>query len=596
MRELISSIKKNWKFSLLIIVISYLVLSPSFKLALTGDDYLTYWRYLLYLGPNSTSGMNLLEFLLTDYGPQDSIFALIYNFAKFNALPYYIISFLLRLFASFTFFPLVFKLTKNKIAAWVGVLLFSVISTGLETTNWVFNMPSYIAIGVMNLFLYKLLDYLDKNKKTDLFLSVVLFIGAILSQPIRMMFMPLLAILLSGYYLVFDKNKVTIKKFALLTIMFITIVVALLKFSSIGNSIGATESSEARSSLGIFATTFSQFQTVTSMLQKGDYSIFLIYISNIGAALIPNTIIPSRIDDIYSNSSLAYLVMFTFAIYLLLLKVLTHARGKGNKVPMFIVMGVVWSILVFLAYDNPIKIPTYGPLSVILGGFTIFIICYLLLYSLNESRKAAFVGILVVLLSFTIPWIRNPETIHLTTDRYLIVTGAGITLLFSGIVAACYKNRAIMFLLIASFVGIHSIASYRYLSHLKDVRDENRTRVIRESLPTVEGIGDTKEPYVFYFEASNPEILYHSLMFGFPVIYSFEKGFNDPWHIAYTEDWSEVVAAYKDGSGLKRFGTIQIKPVKITNIYSYRLEGFDLKDTTQQTRNRLQELDKQITK
>ena len=66
--------------------------------------------------------------------------------------------------------------------------------------------------------------------------------------------------------------------------------------------------------------------------------------------------------------------------------------------------------------------------------------------------------------------------------------------------------------------------------------------------------------------------------------------FDSPWNVAYTENWIEVVNSYLDGSGLTRFGTINIEPVKLENIYSFKLEYGILHNTTESTRQKLIEI------
>ncbi len=172
--------KSFFVFILPLLILSLLVFWPSFKLHLTGDDYLGLWRYHYYLDGHTTGIWNNLNFFLTDYGPQDTFTAIIHHFFDFQPIYYYLFSYLLRLLAAFSFFPLILSLTNNKNAAYLAILFFAITTTGLETTDWSFNMPSYLAIALMNTFLFVYLkarksashcftyEYLCRNINYDL--------------------------------------------------------------------------------------------------------------------------------------------------------------------------------------------------------------------------------------------------------------------------------------------------------------------------------------------------------------------------------------------------------------------------------------------
>ncbi len=70
-----------------------------------------------------------------------------------------------------------------------------------------------------------------------------------------------------------------------------------------------------------------------------------------------------------------------------------------------------------------------------------------------------------------------------------------------------------------------------------------------------------------------------------------QYNFFNVWHIAYTDTWNEVTYAYKNGSSLKRF-SIPVKKVAITDIYSFKLEGDHLINTTNETREKLRNEEK----
>ena len=171
---------------LIIITLSLLAFYPTFNLSLFGDDWMTFWRYLQYLGPSSSRQWNHISYFLTSYGPQDIIMGLLQKVYGFNSFNYQLTSYILRLIASFSLYPVAWYLTKNKLAAFFAVTFFSITAIGLETTDWVFNMPSYIAIIFLNLFFYFYLRLTKEQNVRLLIPTGIFFFAAILSQPIRM--------------------------------------------------------------------------------------------------------------------------------------------------------------------------------------------------------------------------------------------------------------------------------------------------------------------------------------------------------------------------------------------------------------------------
>ena len=121
--------------SSIIILVSLLTFLPSFDLSLFGDDWLAFWRYLEHLGPKSSGQWSHLTYFLTPYGAQDILMGLLRNIYGFNSSYYYLTSFVFRLFAAFSLYPLVFYLTRNKLATFFSILFFSITIIGLETTN-----------------------------------------------------------------------------------------------------------------------------------------------------------------------------------------------------------------------------------------------------------------------------------------------------------------------------------------------------------------------------------------------------------------------------------------------------------------------------
>lgn len=214
-------------FPLFIIGVCILTFLPAFHLGLFGDDWLAFFRYLQYLGPNSTGTWNHLSYFLTSYGPGDMTMGLLQKIFGYHAFYYQLTSFILRLLAAFSIYPLAFYLTKNRTASFLSILFLAVTTIGIETTNWVFNMPSYVAIIFLNIFLYLYLKTKETNRLKYLSLAGLFFVLAILSQSIRMLGVFPFVLFLELFWIFQDRSRMALKK-ALMRISFLSLLFIIL--------------------------------------------------------------------------------------------------------------------------------------------------------------------------------------------------------------------------------------------------------------------------------------------------------------------------------------------------------------------------------
>ncbi|MBI2599484.1 hypothetical protein HYW43_01020 [Candidatus Daviesbacteria bacterium] len=173
-------------FFITVILVSLFTLYKTFSLGLFGDDWLAFFRYFQHLGPESPGQWNLLRYYLTPYGAQDILMGIMQQIFGFESSRYYQLSYLFRMLAAFSFYPLVFYLTKSRIASFFAVLFFSITVIGFDTTNWVFNMPSYITIALFNLFLFYFLKARTEKPLPVLAIAGILYYFAYVTTPIRM--------------------------------------------------------------------------------------------------------------------------------------------------------------------------------------------------------------------------------------------------------------------------------------------------------------------------------------------------------------------------------------------------------------------------
>lgn len=588
------SLRKIWPF-LVIIGLTLIIFAPIFNLALTGDDYLGMWRYQLYLefGPNHQD-WNIFKFLFTDYGPQDSLFVLIHHFFGFNDRVYYIFNFIFRMLAAWSIYLLTSRLTHNRFASLVGMAFFAITATGLETTNWSFNMPSYIAIFFMNLFVTFRLALSEQFKVKNLVLILALFTLSILSQPIRMTFMPILAIWLE--ILIFmTKSPRPTRQLALIPI-YILIFGAIILFGFIGNSVGAGETFQARIiDQGWTKLVGNNLSNVTTKLADGQYQVLFYPIAQIGNIIFPNQLYPLSSDPRASQGGKLSLALLTLIVGLIVTSTFWWKRLPQPMIIGLSLLSLAWTILVWIAliWQTPYPITTNELASFLIGG-QFLIICGLLFLPFLKNRNlmsSLIFGLSLMTLGFITPWLRNPTFLFETTGRYLIVPAVGLSLLV-GLTASLIRQARrpiILAGLIISLFALHIFTANSYLTDLMRHRNITKAEANRNAIYYAPGFNNPDEPMIYYFEPKDSREIYHTLMFGFPLFIGYHYNIQQIWHIAYTDNWSELQSAYLDGSSLKRF-SIPVKPVKLENIYSFKLDNGQLVDTTSQTRTKLETL------
>lgn len=578
-----------YKFVLPVFTLSLFVLWPSFDLALTGDDYLGLWRYELTLKGGMPGPTNSFRYFFIDYGPQDTATAIIHYFVGFQAQYYYTISFILRFLAALSFLPLIIYLTKNKKAALFSSLFFSVCSVGLETTDWSFNMPSYLAIALMNLFLISYFHYRKVGGISIGILSLILYLLTIVVQPIRIAFLPLLVISVELFGVVQRRSILELFSSSIRVVFYIGAFILLLKFTSIGMQAGGVANENG--ALGVFQ---QYTKDSVTLIQNRDYAKLFTPIAQLGSIIIPDSQYPKQFDS-YSSRKFIFLILVPLFIgYLLFIRMLKKTLALENRI---IVVGTLctvalWNAVSLMVYQITMQYPLSNTqlLTTILGGYFLSTILFFIA-SLFKKEISLYLwtALLLIVLSYLIPWLRNPGALNTTVGRYLIVASAGLSLLIGLVTGQVPKKVPGLTAIFVLLFLLHLGASGTYLKNLSSARSRIATEKIRNTLALDKEADAAKTPSVYYFETDNPNQLYHTIIFGFPMFMYFYQDAKNPWNIAYTTSWKEVYDAHVDGTGLKRFIADTPPPVSIEHIYGYKLVSGELRDITAETRKKLLE-------
>jgi len=369
-------------YFILIILLSAFTFWRSFHLALFGDDWLAFWRYLQHLGPKSSGEWNHLTYFLTPYGAQDIMMGVLQKIIGYSSTWYYVSSYILRLLAAFSLYPLVYYLTRSKLSAFFAVLFFSVTITGFDTTNWSSNMTSYITIALFNLFLYFFIKERDDNKPISLIISAILYYFAYITTPIRMHGSIPLIFLLELFWVLQKRDSKTIKK-AILRLLLIIAVFIFIKFT--GQSLGPSNEPAERLVLGL--------KTSLELISQGKIAFLSYPVIILGSILIPDFILPS-----IGRNPILFLtgVCILATVFFLIIKFF-----KRTNISTVLFLGLTWSLLsFFFAWwrDPTIIFPTISRyLIVSVQGISIML-ATLISISKEKGRQISIFTFLCIIL------------------------------------------------------------------------------------------------------------------------------------------------------------------------------------------------------
>ncbi len=578
--------KEDWLATFLILLISILCLIKVFNLALFGDDFLTIWRYDYFFTNQPRHLINYFNYFLSPYGPQDTFFTVLYHLFGYNSLYYQLVAFVLRELAAFSLFPVVFYLTKSKLASFFAVLFFSVTTIGFDTTNWVFNMASYIDLAVFNLFLIFLFKTHLENLKF-LAVALTLFLLSFIFSPIRMTGLLPFAIFFEIALLIRKPRIANLKKTALFIGSFILVM---LFIAVIGHSTGPSNDLSSRFNQGT--------SQIFAALGQKHFDILFYPVVILGSMIIPDLINLHPLPITHKSQLLILFLpylLFAFALIRLIQK--SIRKPFKNFFLIGIVLVIIWTIITGFVYIG--NISTFSDpnrmIYLLVGGYVLIIGGVLLTnYFKNESIYMGLSSTLLwTMVSFLPAWYWIPNLIYPTTYRYLIGSALGLSLFLALIISLgkSVKSQLLLFAAFLLLVLIQLNATQTYIDQLLLTHNRQLDRYIWSQMPIITALGKTPQPLIFYLEGDDGRILHDGITFNFEyrmaLLYNLWDGNQIP---VITTSWPDLISAVGDGKALYTYGKPTI-PLPIDNVYSFYLNRQNqLINTTDKTRLKLKAL------
>lgn len=593
---------KLWLMFLIIFLVGLVVFFPTLKLSFYGDDWMIFSIYNYLFPQGSTPSMrDFLNEALTRYGSQAILMGFFRAIYGYHASYYYMTSMIVRIIVAFSLYPLTFYLTKSKLASFFAMLFFCITTIGLETTEYLPHIPSYIGLTFFNLFLYYFLRSREEKEVKKLLYAGLFFYLSFVTVPVRMTGLLLFILLIEFFWIIQNWSKKILKKVSL-RLSFIFLILIFINVT--GNPFfSSTQKNEAKPQSNIFLLTQTTDSLSKMIKQLENYRFdFLFYpVISFGSMFIPDTAI-DNFPIALKKSQLVFLILLVYSIFtiisLFIMRSIFPKKTYSSRTTL--VFTALWSLISAVVYfANQTTFP--GPkflISLLIGGYISILGIYLLhkFYRNQLISQAIFSSLCWSVVAFLIPWLWDPFFLLVTYHRYLIGSAVGISLFLATLVSLVknQKYQKIVLSLFFFLILIHIINTRIHLQRLLENHSAETSNKIWSQMPYISEIGKNKEPLIFYFEGdeTNGSILNDTVTFGFPfhmaILYNIPEMNKNPVSMIV---WKDVESAVLDGKSFApHFGGRVLNPISPSSVYAFHLQGKDnLINITDNARKKLVE-------
>lgn len=369
--------KKIW-FPATVILLSFFNIGQSLQFAINGDDWLALYRYNQDFN-SFISHLDIRNYITptSNYVFGYLMMGIISKLFSYNPYPYYLVALILRIITAFSFYFGIYSVTKNKWMGYLSAIFFACLYAGIETTNWVSNMNTYLSIILMNVFLIiysrKLMTLSFKTVMQSLIL-----VASFMITPVRMhgllFFVPL------AVFSSFGKiNRRNIFQFlGILSILYIPLI--LFRLLTYPNSA-------------------LDYTRLTSSSNGNIFSVLLNLITNLGTSIIPGIMINQDSPENLLNLLGGGLTMLILATYFYANRLVYPLYSKlgllflFSSISFLIIPGLINPTSVFTSDHRYLIIPA----SWLMVAFSIFIVT--LYFKKNSVLKSLAVLLALAIIS-----------------------------------------------------------------------------------------------------------------------------------------------------------------------------------------------------
>lgn len=517
----------------LVAILQYIILKPHLLYGFADIDWAGLLQYKYINNPLSLR--SFLHFLseagvyTTQYyfiGIQESFFG--FDYHKYNLVAY-----VLKFLSTLTVFPLFYIITKRKLIAVVGTLIYTFSFTSIAALYSVMTTINYLGVAFMNIFIW-LYWYLALKNKVDWKLmlpAIVSFYLALLFATERMY--PLVPFIVIGEFfyicsLKFSKNSIILGLERLLILFSPTIVLMIIKPSFLNSMVswfmGNSHLTFQRISAGNWHLIFTPFVALGSMFLPKEYSLSLGVIS--------------------LNSLTDYLgfllggPLFIFGCITLILGFLLSKKPRQFIITTFLILILLILASFYMATRreviNPDLIDAWGKLkmyfdpsfvmpSTLIGMFVLSLACAFLFEWISRKNwdnltLALFIGPTFAFFFIFFTWLpADIVLVFMGIHRYLTIPAIGISLFLATAVSLAYdKLRSIkilkplsftVFLLLVPLFLIYNQSISNYFASELDfagTRASEHIRMKGKLLSYVKDLSESEPSVLFFDESQDP--------------------------------------------------------------------------------------------
>lgn len=565
----------------------------SLKLALTGDDWLLHYTIWQIFDVNkSLSYFNPTTYLCT-YCPPYGYLSLIRYFWGFDPVYHYVISLIIRIITAVSIGVLVYKATNSKFVSIISSIFFSVIYIGIQTTDWVFNMNHYLGVAGISLFLLSYFKLQNKLSPINIATTLIFFLFSLIISPPRMHGLIPFIILIDIFYFLSFRKDFSFKKFILRIVILITSYKLLLSSGGYGGFSYV---------LGLIK---DGINLALDSINSGNSSFILYPISSMGNFIFPDmlwTKMYESISFLRNNSFLGFykfILPTGFVYFLLTLPIFMSIRSSKLSIGFYGLLLLLWLILLrFIRLENLNYLGSEQLFYSIIGGCSLIfsISLFLVLRKSNPRVALLFITSTLWMVCFTLfPWILAPYGGISSWMRYSIQQAAGVVVWFACIVYLLNDTASLKilfktygFVIIFTFVSMHSLFSKQYINDLLSYRSEKQVSTMWNDLLTEVPVIDRENVSIFYMTYDDFRMVDLGMRFMFPpraaIEYEILRQENVPF-IVY--EYNDALNAVYDGSSLVKLGLKQ-KKIPLKNIYSFELKEGRLINRSEETRLKIE--------
>ncbi len=612
-------------FSLIFLAVSYLSFYRIFEYGLCCDDTLAIYNSVAY-----GTGQGL-HYLFAPYGGQVFFISYMYKYFGLQANYFMITNFVLRLLTAMPVFFMSYQLTKNKLTAFLGTLLFTVSYSGIGTAEYSHQANIFFAVSSLTVGLGLLFKQLQQ--KQPIFYHQFITNGIIISFIGAAVLLATVRVNSIIFYLAFIEllfwwfQRTSWKQAA---IRYGLLVVGFLYLKKMG-SFGGSSPYHLTMIQDNLRLTVGSFDTLV-------HSIY--YLTAIYADLLIPPIINSWLIKMLSGLGILTGLQ-NYAVYLLLailMFIITWISFRSTQKlwPFLLSFGGYLMYLYFFYWSFGTTIQSlYLPsiplnqtgtffylINSLLSGLIIFILIdILLILYLKKQLIPLVISILLAswpLFFMTVTFLFSPRTFYFDTfPNYLVslkesyvhyyyVPALGIALLLPYLllqVAPILKSSfrktkwytPLATVVVSSLILANGWSIHNWIIGQMSFRSD---QVIEQAVNTVNqqiqpSIARTNKPIVYFESTSNTDLYYPYVIteWGFaPFRYALINHNNSLYPIFVSDKFENASTVLSDPTFIKSNSLTD--PINLDDVYFFKIENGQVISQTEQIRPTLSSSDK----